>query len=57
MIEGLTTHLLTVVSLKGGKSRISVIRYEPMLLFYQINIDLIRLNTEKTGGILLCHLL
>ena len=42
---------------KGGKSRISVIMYEPMLLFYQINIDLIRLNTEKTDGILLCHLL
>ena len=32
---------------KGGKSRISVIRYEPMLLFYQINIDLIRLNAKK----------
>ena len=54
---GLPTHLLTVVSFKGFKIRVSVIRYKPMFLFYQINIDLIRLNKEKTDGIILCHLL
>ena len=54
---GLTTHFLMVVSLKGFKFKVIVIRYEPMLLFYQINISLIRLNTEKTGSISLCHLL
>ena len=46
-------NLLTVVSLKGFQYRVSVVKYEPMLLFYQITINLVRVNTEKTGGILL----
>ena len=50
-------NLLTVVSLKGFQYRVSAIRSEPMLLFYQINIDLIRLMQEKQVAFYFCHLL
>ena len=49
---GLPTHLLTVVSFKGFKIRVSVIRYKPMFLFYQITSNFVSFNAEKTSGIL-----
>ena len=47
---GLTTHLLTVVSLRGGNLRVSVIRYEPMLLFYQITSNFVSFNAKKQSA-------